>query len=278
MNVVGLHSAGYLRLLGFAGLIGVPLSFVAFAFLATVHKLEHLVWHSLPNALGFAELPPWWPILTLGFAGLLVGLAVQYLPGRGGHAPTDGLDATPTPPHALLGVLVAAVASLTLGAVVGPEAPLVAIGSGLALLAVKSSSLGGDPTATAILPAAGSAAAISAVFGNPLVAVIIFIEVMGLARRQTLLVVLPCLLSSGIGALVFTGLGNWTGLPTGTLALPGLAPTTLGLVDVLSAVPIAAAIAVAMSGAFWVGRRVASLARTHVLATTRSPGLGQPAH
>ena len=48
---------GYLVLLLVAALIGVPLSVVAFAFLAAVQELEHLVWDSLPSALGFAEPP-----------------------------------------------------------------------------------------------------------------------------------------------------------------------------------------------------------------------------
>ena len=37
-------------------------------------------------------------------------------------------------------------------------------------------------------------------------------------------VMLPALLSSGIGALVFTGLGRWTGLATGNLSLKLSAP------------------------------------------------------
>jgi hypothetical protein len=50
---------------------------------------------------------------------------------------------------------------------------------------------------------------------------------------------LPGLLASGIGALVFTGLGHWTGLQTDTLALPPLpsvARPDIG--DVLWAVPL----------------------------------------
>ena len=42
-----------------------------------------------------------------------------------------------------------------------------------------------------------------------------FVEVVGLARRQAMLLLLPCLVSSGVGALVFTGLGDWTGLSIG---------------------------------------------------------------
>ena len=41
----------------------------------------------------------------------------------------------------------AAVASLSLGAVIGPEAPLIAIGGGLALLAADRTKLGRTPRA-----------------------------------------------------------------------------------------------------------------------------------
>ena len=47
-----------------------------------------------------------------------------------------------------------------------------------------------------------------------------FLEVLGLARRQTMMVILPCLVSSGVGAMVFTGLGKWTGLEIGALSHP----------------------------------------------------------
>jgi hypothetical protein len=46
---VVLHSRGYLGLLLVAALVGIPVSAIAFGFLAAVHKLEHLVWHDLPG-------------------------------------------------------------------------------------------------------------------------------------------------------------------------------------------------------------------------------------
>ena len=228
-----------------AALIGAPLSLVAFFFLVVVHELEHLVWHSWPHALGFEELPFWWPILTIGLAGVVVAFAVTHLPGHGGHVPVDGLGGGPTPPSAVPGVAIAAAASLVGGAVVGPEAPLIAIGGGLALFVVKRGPARDDPTASTVLAAAGAAAAISAIFGNPIVAAIMFLEVLGLGRRQLMLVVLPCLLSCGVGALVFTGLGGWTGFEIGALAIPDLEATRLDVPDVAWALPLAAVVAAA---------------------------------
>ena len=224
-------------------LLGIPLSLIAWGFLVAVHELEHVVWETLPSNLGYDELPAWWPIVTIGAAGVLVALTVRYLPGHGGHVPVAGFGAGATPPSAVPGVVLAAAASLVGGAVVGPEAPLVAIGGGLALLAVRRTTTAADPAMATVIAAAGSAAAISAIFGNPLVAAVIFLEILGLGRRQTMLVVIPCLLSSGVGALVFTGLGRWTGLEIGALAIPHLEPARLALGEVVWAVPLAALIA-----------------------------------
>ena len=268
-----LHSRGYLTLLLISALIGIPLSVVAFGFLAAVHQLQHVVWHSLPENLGYHELPSWWPILTIGLAGLLVALVVKHLPGHGGHVPAMGLAGGVTPPSALPGVVLAAAASLVLGAVVGPEGPLIAMGGGLALLAVRWSPVHGHARASATIGAAGSAASISAIFGNPLVAAVMFVEVVGLARRQAMLLLLPCLVSSGVGALVFTGLGDWTGLSIGSLAVPGLKPVQLEVADVVWAIPLGLAVAFLTWCVFVVGRRLAELAGTHLLATTIGAGL-----
>ena len=82
---VDLHSRGYLTILMFAAGLGIPLSLVAFAFLAAVPERQHVVWVTLPSELGYDELPAWWPILTIGRAGVGVALAVSGLPGHGGH-------------------------------------------------------------------------------------------------------------------------------------------------------------------------------------------------
>ena len=268
-----LHSQGYLRLLLVAAVLGIPLSVTAFGFLVGVHELEHVVWHSLPHELGYDRVPAWWPIPALGLAGVLVALAVLHLPGHGGHVPADGLGAGATPPSHVPGVLLGAGASLVLGAVVGPEAPLIALGSGLALLAVRRTKAADSVQISAVVAASGSAAAISAILGNPLIAAVLLVEVLGLARRQTLLVVLPCLVSSGIGALVFTGLGSWTGLKIGALAIPDLGSTRLQVAEVGWAVPVAAVVGVLTWLVFFLGRRTAALAKERVVAVTVGAGL-----
>lgn len=270
---VGPDRRGYLTLLLMAGLLGIPLSLVAFVFLVVVHELEHLVWHDLPELLGYEGPPAWWPILTIGVAGGVVALAVRHLPGRAGHPPVEGVGAGATRPVEVPGVVIAAVASLVGGAVVGPEAPLIAIGSGLALLAIRRTRRSTDPSSATILAAAGSAAAISAIFGNPLVAAVIFLEVLGLARPQLMFVVLPCLLSSGVGGLLFTGLGRWSGFEIGALAIPDLVAVRLGPWDVVWTVPLACGVALGTALMYAVGRRVSQLATSRLLVTTVGAGL-----
>jgi H+/Cl- antiporter ClcA len=199
---------------------------------------------------------------------VLVGLIVKHLPGGGGHIPANGLDATPPAPTALPGVVMAAALSLVLGAVLGPEAPLIAIGGGLALLATGAIPAMSAGETRTVVAAAGSAAAISAIFGNPLIAAVIFLESMGLGRRQTTLVVMPCLVSSGVGGLVFTGLGSWSGLEIGALSIPDLEASQLVVDDVLWTLPIAIAVAVGIHVIFTLGRRTAALARSWPLRVT----------
>ncbi|MFI7136813.1 chloride channel protein [Streptomyces massasporeus] len=215
-----LRSRPYAALLVMAALIGVPVSVVAFGFLALVGELQPLVYTDLPEALGLDKTPPWWPLPLLAVAGLLTALSIQYLPGRGGHEPTAGLSvAGPPTLTELPGIVFAALATLVFGAVLGPEAPLIALGSGLAAAAVRLVRRGAPEQALAVMGAAGSSAAISALLGSPLLAAFLLMEASGLGGAMLGLVLVPGLLASGIGALIFVGLGSWTGLGTYSLAL-----------------------------------------------------------
>ena len=110
---------------------------VAYFFLKGVAEAQTWVFTTLPGDLGFSGEPALWPLLPLTVAGLLVGLTIRYLPGTGGHKPAEGFKAGgPVLPIELPGIAVASFATLSLGVVLGPEAPLIAIGSGLGVLAV----------------------------------------------------------------------------------------------------------------------------------------------
>ncbi|MFC9247537.1 chloride channel protein [Streptomyces sp. NPDC057136] len=264
-----LRAPGYLKVLAFSALIGIPVSLVAFWFLVGLHEVEHLLWVDLPQGLGRDAPPWWWPLPLLLVAGVVVGLVAAHLPGAGGHIPASGLHTGGTPPATLPGVLLAAAASLPFGAVLGPEAPLIALGGGLALLFRDLTRAPATPQTTALLGAAGAAAAIAAIFGNPLIAAVLLIEVAGVGGPQLFAVMLPALLSSGIGALVFTGFGRWTGLQTGSLSLSLPTPLPhLDAADVLWTIPIAIAIAVLLHPVLAAARRVAAYVSGGVIPRT----------
>lgn len=112
----------YVALLVLAAILGVPIAALAYFFLKLVDVLQ-AVFTNLPSGLAFHGEPLWWPLLPLTLAGLLVGLTIRYLPGKGGHSPTDGFHTGGVITQAEIpGVFLAALATLSLGAVLGPEA------------------------------------------------------------------------------------------------------------------------------------------------------------
>ena len=228
-----LRSRAYVKLLVLAALIGIPVSAVAYGFLELVAELQELLFDDLPDALGFDSVPVWWPLPLLALSGLLVALAIRHLPGTGGHSPADGFHTGgPLPPIELPGVFLAALATLSFGAVLGPEAPLIAIGSGLGVIAVRLAARDAPPQASIVIATAGSFAAISALFGSPLLGAFLLLEAAGLGGPMLGVVLLPGLLSAGLGALIFLGLDDITGLGTFSLAVPDLphpGPLTLAM-------------------------------------------------
>ena len=91
--------------------------------------------------------------------------------------------AGPVPPVELFGIVAAAFATLSLGAVLGPEAPLIAIGSGLGVLAVHLFKRDAPPMAVVVIGVAGSFAAIATLLGSPLVGAFLLMEMAGWAAR-----------------------------------------------------------------------------------------------
>ena len=137
------QATAYVRTLVFAALLGVPVAFAAVLFQTAIHDVIHLVWEVIPDELGWSEPAWWYVVLVPGLAGLLVAAAVR-LPGHGGHSPLEGLGVDPIPPIALASILPAALATLGLGLVLGPEAPLIALGLGLGARRGATDSTGGD--------------------------------------------------------------------------------------------------------------------------------------
>jgi H+/Cl- antiporter ClcA len=218
-----MRTRGYVRLLLLAAVLGLPISATAYWYLKLVALLQGWVFTDLPGDLGFHGEPGWWPLLPLTLAGVLVGPAIRYLPGRGGHSPADGFKAGGVvQPAELPGIALASLAGLSLGVVIGPEAPLIAIGGGLAFLAVKLASRDVPPQTGVAIAAAGSFAAISTLLGSPLAGAFLLMEASGLGGAAATIVLVPGLLGAGIGSLIFLGLNSLTGYGTFSLAVPHL--------------------------------------------------------
>lgn len=221
-----LRSRAYVRLLVVAAILGVPISAAAYGFLALVNYLQKELFIHLPHGFGLSTVPAWWPLPMLVVGGVLTGLAIRYLPGKGGASPAPGFGVHPPPtPVQLPGVILAALASLAFGAVIGPEMPLIALGSGLAVLATKAARRRPvPPQGVTVLSASGAFAALSTLLGSPLSSAFLLMEASGLGGPTMELVLVPGLLASGVGALIFVGLDSLTGLGTFSLAIPSLPP------------------------------------------------------
>jgi H+/Cl- antiporter ClcA len=235
-------------LLAVAAVVGLVVSLASWGFLEGIHQIQQGVFVDLPRDLGYDDgAPLWWPVPVLGVAGLITAFAIDRLPGTGGHSPAGGLATGVTQPVELPGVLLAAAATIGLGVVLGPEAPLIALGSGLGILAVRLVKRDAPDRLVAVVAAAGSFAAVSFIFGSALVGAVILIEAAGLDRERLLVVVPVGLLAAGIGSLVSIGMGSWTGLSSSEYALSPLTLPDFARPDVtefLWTVPLAVAVAV----------------------------------
>jgi H+/Cl- antiporter ClcA len=220
-----LRSRQYIRLLALAAALGVPVSAIAYGYLKLVGVLQNWIFVSLAKQLGFAGTPVWWPLPILAVAGVMVAATITYLPGTAGHKPAEGFKAGGSPtPIELPGVFFASLATLSLGVVLGPEAPLIAIGGGLGMLAIHLAAKDAPPTAAIVIASAGSFAAISTLFGSPILGAFLLMEAAGLGGPVLGLVLVPGLLAAGIGTLIFVGLDSLTGFGTFSLSIPGLPP------------------------------------------------------
>jgi H+/Cl- antiporter ClcA len=248
------------RLTLVGALIGIPAALVSLAFFTVVHYLQEWLWTDLPPTLGMTA-PPWYLIIGLPVLGaLIVAAARLLLPGDGGHSPLDGINTKPTPVRYAPGVALAALGTLPFGLVLGPEAPVIALGSATALALISVFRV--PERAQGVLASSGSFAAISTLFGGPIVAGVMLLEA-GIGIGSGLIpILLPGFAAAAVGYLIFVGVGPITGAPAPGLTLPDLEPyvgTTLVDLGVAIAVGIAAAFALRLVNAG--AERLAALGR-----------------
>ena len=210
----------YLHTILLAAAVGIPAAVVAALFLGAVHYFEHWLWVDLPDALGEAS-PPWYLVVGLPFVGAVIVLVARlWLPGDGGHEPLEGVSMAPTPISHVPGIAIAALATLSFGLVLGPEAPVVALGGAIAIFLTMVARLGEHQRK--LLSLAGSFAALSSLFGGPLVGGVFLMESAVGLGAQAVPVLLPGFVSAAVGYLIFIGFGNWGGLEAPGLVVPSL--------------------------------------------------------
>ncbi len=240
-----LSGAAYLRLVGLGALVGIPAALLASVFLAFVHDLEHWLWDDLPSALG-ASSPPWYLVIGLPAVGaVVVVIARRFFPGDGGHSPLQGIGGGYVPIANGPGIALAAIGTLSFGAVLGPEAPLIALGAIAGVAVTRFVRLGEEEQA--VVATAGSFSAISALFGGPIVGGMLMVEG-GLEMGALLLpVLLPGFVAAAVGYVIFVGFGHWGGLSTQSLTVPNL-PDYSGLheFDLVVGVVVGVASAIAI--------------------------------
>lgn len=217
-----------------AAFIGVISALMLWVLDRVAELLEHWVWDAVPEAFGFAPDSWWFTLGILTLTGLAVGLVVQFAPGHGGHdSATVELVAPVLPLRALPGVAIVVLLGLAGGVSLGPESPIIAINTGIAVALLARFTPGVAPQQTVMITAA---ATLGAMFGTPVAAALVFTGLVGAARVGGSLwdkLFLP-LTAAGAGALTMTLLGA----PSMTMDLP--AYTNPQLLDLFTGAALAA--------------------------------------
>jgi H+/Cl- antiporter ClcA len=263
-----IRDRAYVKTLVVAALIGVPVALAAILFTSAVHGLEELLWHDIPNEAGWAE-PAWWYVLAVPAVGGALVAAALRLPGKGGHPAIEGLGLQPLRPLELPSVLAASLVTLGFGLVLGPEAPLMALGLTFGLVAAQLVRLEGENGRDLVF--AGAFAALASILGGPLIAAFMIFELVAAsgtvpaAKIGHMLV--PGFIAGGTGYLVFIGVADWPGLDAPVLALDVLPTyTAVRLVDLGWCLVLAVAVAVLVVASRRIALRTLSL-------SVRRPGV-----
>lgn len=180
--------------------------------LATV-GLIHLI--LLVQVIGFGEgsemrfaqiagaLPAWRVILVPTVGGLLVGLLIEWLPGKRYHGIADVMEACALNSARMsvrsgIGAAIAAALSIGVGAPLGREGPAVHIGASVSAWIAEK--LGLDRRQSLAMLGCGAAAAVTVSFATPIAAVIFALEV--IVGYYTLRVFAPVVIAAMAALMV----------------------------------------------------------------------------
>ncbi|MEU2775086.1 ion channel protein [Streptomyces sp. NPDC007162] len=217
--------------------VGVGSSLLFLLVSSLADRLQHVLWTSLPDALGVGPYSVPWVLVMLTATGIAVGLVVWKVPGHAGPDPaTLGLEAVALPPVVLPGLALATALMLAGGPSLGPENPLIAVNVGVALWLGR---LAMPRLPGSLWPALAEAATLGALFGTPVAAALVISE--ALAGKP----LKGALWDNLFGPLMAAAAGAMTtdllARPTLDLGLPALGRTRWP--DLLAALVIAPAAA-----------------------------------
>lgn len=190
----------------FAAVIG---GVVGLATLGLIHLilLVQLIGFGEASEVRFASiaqaLPAWRVILVPTVGGLLVGLLMEWLPGKRYHGIADVMEACALNSARMsarsgIGAAIAAALSIGVGAPLGREGPAVHIGASLSAWIAEK--LGLDRRQSLAMLGCGAAAAVTVSFATPIAAVIFALEV--IVGYYTLRVFAPIVIAAMVAVVV----------------------------------------------------------------------------
>ncbi len=144
-----------------AGLGGLVLGYVA---LLVVNAGIGLIWDDIPAS--WETTPAWYVIGVLLLAAVLVYVVRRFV-GDTGHSPIGGIKVSALTPRDYVGAILAILASLWGGIVLGPEVALVATGSMVGTVTAKRMRFT-DPASQTKVVGFGAIGAILALFVGPI--------------------------------------------------------------------------------------------------------------
>ncbi|MFF3316508.1 ion channel protein [Streptomyces sp. NPDC003035] len=216
--------------------VGAALLFLGISVVS--EEFQHVLWETLPDALGIGGFSSLWMIVMLTATGVAVGLVVWKVPGHAGPDPaTTDLAGAPIAPTVVPGLLLASTLTLAGGVSLGPENPIIAANVALAYWLGRKAQ---PAVPGAMWVSLASAATIGALFGTPVAAALVISEALvhQTGGRGSLWDRLFApLVAAGAGAMTTTLLAH----PSFDMSLPEL--TDPGWGDLLAAMTVAPAAA-----------------------------------
>jgi H+/Cl- antiporter ClcA len=188
------------KLLAVCAALGVVVALVFIAFEELLHKGQHYLWVTVlgdrPSNLAIIGLT------TVG--GLIVGLAVQFLPGHGGVHPADSHNILAAGEDAraswLAGIFTVGLLGLCFGASLGPEGAVLPVAAGIAVLISRFLRVPGPMGQ--LVKAAGLGALLASMLGSPLAGLVPLMELIPSAALSSMaMLVLPSLTAGATAVL-----------------------------------------------------------------------------